>query len=446
LSANAVVSGVVVTREGDPVQGKQVSLLYRNWAKGEREWFARDRARTDDRGEFRIAGAAPGRYLLSAGEVESTATDAPQDQPANIKETLVTTYFPGTSDINAATFLTLGAGMEMAGLKIEMQREPVFTLRVAARDEMGDLVPGAALAIRTRSQTATAVTTAATRPTRSADGYHVFRNLAAGEYIIQARPGPQRVNPDGTNPAAPPMYGRLEIKITDRDVDDAVIRLTPNILAIDVNVTVEDGQEAALRAAQPVLFVSEPEIPGMNNRFFRLLPNGWYRADSVARSVYGVRLSPLPENMYIKSVRFGGQDVTRSPLELTNAAGGAIDIVVSGKAAGVSGVVRNEKGEPVGAVAVALWPKTPDRSNLWGGAVAALTDANGAFRLTNLAPGDYYLAGWEQIETSQAESVAFRAFFTGQAEEIEVDEGGNLTRDIKPISAAEAERRVAEMR
>ena len=74
----------------------------------------------------------------------------------------------------------------------------------------------------------------------------------------------------------------------------------------------------------------------------------------------------------MRVTRFGGQDVTRVPLDLTSGGGGALDVVLSPKAADVTGVVLNDKNEPVQGVPVTLWPKIADRSNSTNGAKASL--------------------------------------------------------------------------
>jgi hypothetical protein len=80
-------------------------------------------------------------------------------------------------------------------------------------------------------------------------------------------------------------------------------------------------------------------------------------------------------------MRFGGQDVTRAPLDLTAGGGGSLEVVLSAKAADLSGSVLNEKGEPVQGVPVTLWPKIPDRGNATNGIKSANTDQNGSFKI-----------------------------------------------------------------
>jgi hypothetical protein len=330
--------------------------------------------------------------------------------------------------------LDLAPGDNRSALRLTMRRVRVYTLKVSAIDQAGDPVPTAALDIRSKSETFSGGLVSALAPVRSTTGVFEFPRLTPGEYIIQARPGPQRLNTDGTNPPAPPLYGRLEIAVTDRDIDDAVIRLLPNV-EITATVTVVDGDPESFPRGPtaPALGLIEPEIPGMNNRGGRMSDDGVYRIESVARSLYGVALT-APAGMYVKSIRFGGVDITHSPLDLRNGAGGQIDIVVSGRAADVSGTVRDKEGRTLSAVSVVLWPRIPDTSNLSGGARSATTDPNGAFRFESLAPGEYYLAAWDGISTGQADGPDFHNQYTGQAAAIKIDEGAHVTRDIEPIS------------
>ncbi len=263
------------------------------------------------------------------------------------------------------------------------------------------------------------------------------------------------MNPDGTPaPPAPEMFGRLEVTITDRDIDDAVLRLRPNI-ELTASVHVEGGElqdliDSTARSttgtpSRPILGLLEYEIPAVNNRGGRMQDDGSYAIHSVARSVYGLSFAPLPEGMYLKSVHFQGRDVTHSPLDLTAAAGGQLEIVVAKGAASVSGIARDKDGKPVAGATVAVWPQSPDRSNLQEGAVTIQSDASGAWRFEGLTPGAYSVAAWEDDGNNAATSPQFRALFTSQSEKIQIDKDAQATQDVEVIPTTEVQRVAAPL-
>jgi hypothetical protein len=152
----------------------------------------------------------------------------------------------------------------------------------------------------------------------------------------------------------------------------------------------------------------------------------------------------LPQGTYLKSARFGGQDVTHSPIDTTSGSGGTLDLVLSSKAADIAGSVQNEKGEALAGIMVTLWPKTPDASPT-GGARQANTDQNGGFQFKGLAPGEYYVASWEELESGLAQSADFLSNFTSEASAINLAEGGHESRDLKPVSSDKVAVEIAKL-
>jgi len=142
----------------------------------------------------------------------------------------------------------------------------------------------------------------------------------------------------------------------------------------------------------------------------------------------------MPQGTYLKSARFGGQDVTHVPIDTTAGTGGTLDLVLSSKSADVSGSVQNEKGEPLAGVLVTLWPKTPDASPT-GGTRPGFTDQTGGFKIQGLPPGDYYVAAWEDLDQGIAQNPDFLSHFTSDAKSMTLAEGSHESRDLKPVPA-----------
>ena len=147
---------------------------------------------------------------------------------------------------------------------------------------------------------------------------------------------------------------------------------------------------------------------------------------------YRVSVNGLPQGIYVKAIRFENVDITHDYLDLSNS-GGALDVVLSPRAADVSGVVRNEKGEPVPNVPVTLW--TPGRpvSGVYDVPRTGNTDGSGAFQIFNLAPGEYRVAAWEDLEPGLAQNPDFRARFESTAAKVEVQESSHATADTKLV-------------
>ncbi len=243
----------------------------------------------------------------------------------------------------------------------------------------------------------------------------------------------------------------MEVTISDADVTGAVLQLTGGA-QIAGTIKLEDGdlkdwlQGATQNQTGPG---GLPQLPGPGANGVRLTsseaisvsaPSAQLNADGtflvkgVAPSKYFASVGGLPQGTYVKAMRLGGQDVTREPLDLTSGAGGSLEIVLSPKAADISGVVRNEKGETMQGVPVTLWPKIPDHSSATGGIKTANTDQNGSFKISGLAPGDYYVAAWDDIpEAGLAQNPDFLAQFSSPDFAIKLDESGHQTADTKLV-------------
>jgi protocatechuate 3,4-dioxygenase beta subunit len=272
-------------------------------------------------------------------------------------------------------------------------------------------------------------TAAALSPPRSADGRFEFTGLLPGNYSLVARNSSTRPDPNGF-PPPPNLHGHTDIIVTDEDLDNVEVRLVPGV---DVTATLraEEGAEQFLQQVRG-LTLSEYQIPGFSNRVVQRDPDGVFRGKEIGPATFSVNVGPLARGVYIKAVRFGGQDITRQPLVLTGS--GALEFLLSAKAADVSGTLRDPDGNTVQGAYVLLWPAIPERSNIDGGARNARSDATGNFRIDNLAPGDYYLAAWDQADEGRLGNPDFRALFVSDALKVKLEESTHLTADPKLIS------------
>jgi hypothetical protein len=231
------------------------------------------------------------------------------------------------------------------------------------------------------------------------------------------------------------MSMRAEVNVTGSDIEGLTLTAVPTP-ELRGTMKLEDGKRAG---GWPTIGLRE--VSG--NLSFGATPdaNGAFALrNRISSPKYVVSLSSLPDGIYVKSIRFGGQDLLRAPLDLTGGATGTLDIVFSSKVATITGSVKNAKDEPVAGVVVSVWPRTP---LLLGGVVrTASTDQKGAFKITDLGPGDYFAAAWEEVDPDFLEAPAFLARFQNMSTAIRLEEGGQAHAELTPITkervAAEA--------
>jgi hypothetical protein len=208
-------------------------------------------------------------------------------------------------------------------------------------------------------------------------------------------------------------------------------------------VRVEDGDLQALRKGgvpgQIALTDAEESVgvPATG----QIQENETFKFQSFGFSRYWVSVRPLPPGTYVKSIRFSGQDVTKTPLDLSSGAGGVLDIVISQRAAEVTAVARRSNGEMAAGITVSIWPR--GNAGFDTGTVRIVnTTATGSVKVSELAPGEYYVAAWEDADSNLLRYPDFLAKFTDQASAVRLGENDKITADLMVIpkekSAAEA--------
>jgi hypothetical protein len=103
---------------------------------------------------------------------------------------------------------------------------------------------------------------------------------------------------------------------------------------------------------------------------------------------------PQQNDRYLKSIVFKGQDITDTPFDL--GAGGSfrdIEVVISAQGATVRGRVTDGRSTPVADCTVVVFSTSRDRwfeGSRW--LKAERPAESGAFTVTGLPPGDYWVA------------------------------------------------------
>jgi hypothetical protein len=123
LTPHGVVAGRILDEDGEPLPNVQMMLQSYRYVQGRKQLSQLGGGETDDLGEYRIFGVAPGKYFLSAMpsptgmmmEVDRSV-NAPPD------EDYAATYYPGTTDASAAAQLDVGAGAQLRGVDMTLSK------------------------------------------------------------------------------------------------------------------------------------------------------------------------------------------------------------------------------------------------------------------------------------------------------------------------------------
>ena len=417
------ITGHVLDDRGDPVVGVYVVAATADQIGAPTNQLAR--SLTDDRGEYRIGGVAPGTYTVSVttAGVGVTTIDLGNGgiamSPAQYR-----TFFPDTADQADARPLPIEGGQEQQGIDFHL-----VAANVAMRDELPNIMTAADVSMRTSGAgiISGVVTTTTGKPIPRArvmvmgpgrsmqtprgevpgpptlaftatadDGRYEFGSLPAATYRVAAARAGFSISGD---PFSLPMLTNLGTSVTlasDRSRERVDIQLIPwgaisgrvvdesgdpvqGVLVGLLQVRYEGGRRRLVATRTPQHFTNDRG----EFRLYGIQPGSYVLgasvADAIAFDLPGYVPTYYPGTAAAAEARFldvlAGADVAVADLTLRPAL-----------TASISGTLTDASGQPT----------TGGRFNLVSQSVLAAKidariDANGKFEFRNVPPGPYVI-------------------------------------------------------
>jgi hypothetical protein len=405
LVAAAVISGRVVDEENEPVPGVLVQALSEYAERGLLSKFLGDdpygrqrrpagQALTDDRGEYRIYGLAPGRYYFRATDRGATRMSDYHMQSGWEWFATASAFggkvyppmlFPGTSQFEEASVVSVRAGEDVA---IDFRLLPQVT-QVTIKGQV--VLPKAKL---TRTDLWLEPLDPSNRwsfnvsqqASAKEDGKFEMKQVAPGEYFINAR---------GEGETA--LYsGRQRITVVDTDVE-VILPLSPGRKIVG-RVTVEGG--AKLSRQHSMVFLMPVEPGPFGGKDATVKDDGTFTISDVEENTYRVEIQ-VGEDAYLKSARYGMEDVLAGDLTISRETPQAtLELVLSGATAKLQGTIIDARRKPAQGAQVFLVPQNKG----WAQRRlrVARADQHGNFNIRGIAPGKYKLIGSVDDETELA--------------------------------------------
>ena len=424
----AVITGHVFDESGEPIEGAMVSPLSTDGLGG--PGGVRP-ANTNDLGEFRIYGLAPGKYIVEA-EKQPDTDEVHKSEPG-----YVPIYYPGVPDVERAAPITVRAGEEFSSADITLRTTHTVTLNghVVSVLSGGAALHGQIFLVSQGTGTSHG-RVISTAIVDGAQGAFTLGGVPAGAYFLC----PAFFVDEGREESA-----RQPIEVGDADLGGIIVTVAPGI-DIKGHLRVEGKLDSSVGSLQVNLSpLAEPFFGSMPRGDVK--PGGSFLLRNVFDCDYEIQIDHLPPNYFLKSARLDGTDVLTGVTIDTKQAPGLLDILVSPNGARLDGLVSKDQQPFAGALAL-LVPDPPHRGDLHLFKFTT-TDQLGHFVLQGIPPGDYKLFAWENINLSMMSNdfvvsgVSYRSSeflqpFEDRGQSIHITEGSHNSVQVDLIPAKDS--------
>lgn len=452
LTAYGAISGRITDADGEPVGAVTVEALRYSFSNGRRTLTPVKTLSTNDRGEYRLFWLPPGRYYIRCARLNNPFINLDPEALLAVQRALsdnagardiVPTYFPGTPDPQRASSIDLPPGADYGG--VDFTLNPAIGRRVHVT-----VVDGNAGQSGQRPSTLILVPRNAAGPMdvkrsgTNVNGEGQFTAIPPGSYNLIATggfpPGTATMARQGTAPSRPMATKRsgasVPVEVADQDVD-VTVSLEPSV-DIAGRVTIEGLRDGTGVDSHPVVSVlaegATATSQGITD-FAEFQGNDKFDLVDVVAGDYSVLVEQIPQNQYLKSVRFGSTDVLADGLHIDSRLSGTLDIVLGANGGTVTGTVADAGGQPAANVSVTLVPdeNRRNRDDLYKKVSA---DAAGRFTIQGIAPGDYTIFAWDNLDPANLYDADFIHRFESQGRAVHLSESGTESGELTSIPDA----------
>ena len=430
LIPSGVIAGRVLDDEGEPLPWAQVSALREIYSNGKRKLSPEVLVPTNDLGEYRLFGLKPGRYFVSAkykpglhivgrGEVQE---DAGEDS----RPEFMPIYYPSSPDPARASTITLKAGEEIPAVEILFR--PVTTFRV--RGHVYNMVAGrrsntgVILQLEQRNSNVASGSPDHQSIVENPDGSFEIAGVLPGSYTLSAF-----WFEDGRR-----YQARQYLEVGNANVESANLTIMPGI-AVSGRI-VWDGKTSMDRD-QLLVSIAPAHSRISFNGPARVMGNSFVLKD-VFDGTYRLGVIGQSKDCYVKSIRYGSSDVLEDGFTVFRGTQASLEVTISSRGSRVQGAVADKDNLPVTGVWVVMVPDEAhrDQSRLYQ---KAATDQYGHYLLRGIAPGDYKMFCWDEVEDGAWEDTDFLKAFEDRGQKISFQEGDAKTLDIVAIRTKSSE-------
>lgn len=408
LQRAGVITGRIVDEFGDPASDVIVTVMRSQMVSGERRMMPAGRASsTNDLGDYRLYGLAPGQYYVSAtlrsfmpGETDDRSGYAP-------------TYYPGTGSVAEAQRITVAAAQTVPGINLALL--PVRTARISgtAFDSAGKPLVGAmVMAIERQGMGMMGRAPAQVRP----DGTFMVSGITPGTYTLRvAVPGSDEI-------------AVAAITSTGDDVSNVqLIASKPSVVRGRVLI---DRGATPPRPSSLRIFATQTE-PLMGGGEARVNDDYTFEIKTGPGRLMIRTMGAPNDEWFLHGVRVNGVDVIDSGIEVPpNSVVSDVAVELTKVPTEASGRVLDANSQPIRDAWVVIFAQDAQRWTSPSRYVTATRpDLNNRYRV-RVPPGDYYIVALTEIEQGEWNDPDFLLQLRDRATRVTIDEGERKTLDV----------------
>ncbi|HXD73292.1 MAG TPA: carboxypeptidase-like regulatory domain-containing protein [Vicinamibacterales bacterium] len=423
LPHGAVVTGRVVDETGEPQSNVQVTLQRYQYINGRRQLNTTSFASTNDIGEYRLFGVAPGQYFVTATMRLFNFSDAPPDDRSGYAPT----YYGGSTNVNDAQRITLAVGQQLNDINIGLA--PTQLARITGTAVTSDgkpLTGGLVNLIQVLGQGSFFSSIGAQlKP----DGSFSVGGVAPGDYILRGQ--------SPLTAGALPEQIQASLTVNGQDITDLrLVGVKPS--SVSGRVVPPAGSQANLGELM-ILTVPKVFLPlAGGNGNTRVNEDGTFDLKAQPGVVY-LRLNAQGafSTTRIRTVRLNGVDVTDSGFEIKpNEDLRGFEVELTNQMASVVGSVSDARGNPARDYTVLLFPRDRERWETTSRYLyVARPDQEGKYKAQYVLPGSYYAIALDYLEQGSQGDPEFLDRIKERATELTINDTETASLDLKLTTA-----------
>jgi len=368
------IAGILADEDGDPIRGLTVAALAWRYTSNGRELREVRTATSNDLGEYRIYDVPPGKYLLKINPPRLRLTSSDPDRAFG------PVFYPNAAQPTGALVEEIAPGQQLRGVNFNLRNSRFATIRGRVVAPPGAHA-GAGLLIAQDGGTSST-----SSGVDDKDGKFEFHGVPPGPIFVT---GDYSLNGQRFDTM-------LQVEVGGSDINGLELRPIP---PMDVTGTLRIVGDTAIKPTQIGISLDGPSAGHNVTTSATIRDDAALLFHSIAAGLYRVSINRL-QNLYIKSIQWGTQDITDIPLDLLGGVPPRTELAVAlGADAGqIEGIVTSEKSEPADSATVTLVPVGAHRSRPFYKTTS--TDAAGHFTIRGIAPGPYKLYAWDKVDTN----------------------------------------------